>query len=381
MQSPLIVEDALGLLPEIELRDGVQIDPATRTAVDKKKFDMELLRAGMIFPLRFELLVPVGEERTLRSALTLALRGLQEGEICLGARKRRGFGECRVQNWRICEYDLTAPRGRGLLGWLKGDTTGQMQGDDIAVLLGQDTSQAPDRRRRFRIQAAFWLDGSLLIRSGFGEADTGPDAIHLHRPEAGSSRRSPILPGTSLAGVIRQRALRIAQTLRGDNGASMIDALFGRGPIGADDKHVGGRVAVRETAVENVHSLVQNRIRIDRFTGGVLDNFLFNEAPVFGGPGSLVKLDVMLRNPSSAEIGLLLLVLKDLWTADLPVGGGANVGRGRLQGLHAELSQDGIVNWTLVQSWQGRQRGEMQVTGDRQALERYVAALNEEVAA
>ena len=140
-------------------------------------------------------------------------------------------------------------------------------------------------------------------------------------------------------------------------------------------------MVVRETVLEHVHSLVQNRIRIDRFTGGVLDNFLFNEAPVFGGPGSVVKLDVTLRDPSRAEIGLLLLVLKDLWTADLPVGGGASVGRGRLQGLGAELSQDGTAHWTLVQAWQGRQAGELRVTGDRQALEGYVGALNEEVAA
>jgi len=375
VQSPLIVEDSLGPMPEIELRDGVRIDLATRTAADQAKFDMELLRVGTVFPLALELLIPVGQDETLRKALATALSGLQKGEISLGARKRRGFGECSVRNWRICDYDLTSPRGRGLLAWLKGDTSSQAQGSDIAALLGQDLASEPDRRRRFRMEAAFWLDGSLLIRSGFG-ADTGPDAVHLHRPEAGNDRRTPIVPGTSLAGVIRQRASQIAQTMWGDRGKPWLDLLFGRGPIGKGDEHIGGRVVVRETVVENVRSLVQNRIRIDRFTGGVLDNFLFNEAPVFGGPGSLIKLDLTLRNPSPAEIGIMLLVLKDLWTADLPLGGGANIGRGRLRGVRAELSLDGLVSWTLAQTWQGRQPGGIQVTGDQSALETYVAAFN-----
>ena len=61
LQSPLIVEDALGPSPEVELRDGVRIDPATRTAAAEAKFDMELLRVGTTFPLRFELLVPAGK--------------------------------------------------------------------------------------------------------------------------------------------------------------------------------------------------------------------------------------------------------------------------------------------------------------------------------
>jgi len=378
LQSLLIVEDSLGPMPEIELRDGVRIDLATRTAADQAKFDMELLRAGTVFPLSFELLIPRGQGEALRRALAIALYGLQRSEIFLGARKRRGFGECSVRNWRICDYDLTSPHGRGLLAWLKGDTACQAQGHDIAALLGQDLAREPDRRRRFRMEAVFWLDGSLLIRSGFGKADTGPDVVHLHRPEAGSAQRTPIVPGTSLAGVIRQRASQIAQTMWGDRSKPWLDLLFGRGPVGRGDEHIGGRVAVRETVVENVRSLVQNRIKVDRFTGGVLDNFLFNEAPVFGGPGSLIRLDLTLRDPSPAEIGIMLLVLRDLWTADLPLGGGANVGRGRLRGVRAELSLNGFVSWTLAQTWQGRRPGNIQVTGDRSALEAYVAAFNTE---
>ena len=50
-----------------------------------------------------------------------------------------------------------------------------------------------------------------------------------------------------------------------------------------------------------------------------------------------------------AEIGLLLLVLKDLWTGDLPIGGESSVGRGRLRGKEATLSLK-EMNWVLQET-------------------------------
>ncbi|MCL0081501.1 hypothetical protein M1N64_04660, partial [Peptococcaceae bacterium] len=35
--------------------------------------------------------------------------------------------------------------------------------------------------------------------------------------------------------------------------------------------------------------------------------------------------------------GLLLLILKDLWTADLPIGGEKSIGRGVLEGIKAKI--------------------------------------------
>ncbi len=68
-----------------------------------------------------------------------------------------------------------------------------------------------------------------------------------------------------------------------------------------------------------------------------------------------------------ARIGLLLLVLKDLWTGDLPLGGESSVGRGRLRGLSATI-RDGDKQWTLGQE------GERVAVNDAETLERYVKA-------
>ena len=51
-------------------------------------------------------------------------------------------------------------------------------------------------------------------------------------------------------------------------------------------------------------------------------------------PGCSAKL---LPKASPAEKGLLMLLLKDLWAQDLPVGGEVSVGRGQLQGVCATI--------------------------------------------
>ena len=398
-QSSLIVDDAVGSQPQVELRDGVKINGQTRTADEKKLFDMELLRVGTRFPLRFELLIPADQREQLCQDLAVALRGFERGEIGLGARKRRGFGRCQVSEWRVWRYDLTTPDG--LLAWLaegcawQGHPAVQVEeGNSLAEILGVSLEGVQDRRHRFEMEARLALDGSLLVRSGFGQADQGPDMEHLHRPvydesDPGGAKREPVLPGTSLAGVLRARAVRIANTLTEDEirAQTLVRELFGVGPEdveGEEEDEKGlqaSRLVVHEAVVQGVHRLVQTRIRVDRFTGGAMDNFLFNEAPVFGGQSSDLTLRLTVRDPRDYEIGLLLLLLKDLWTGDLPVGGESGVGRGRLKGKSADLMHVQEGEMTTWQITQAKDRLEVLSRPEPddvwQSLETYVQALNE----
>lgn len=338
-QSPLIVDDAVGRSEGIELRDGVAIDPETRTAADDKKFDMQLLAAGSTFPLRFELLVSENSQN-LRNVLATALKGLEDREITLGARKRRGFGQCTVRDWQVFKYDLATKQG--LLGWL-GSEQGlrepkEQSGQDITSML-ESQLLTRDERAKAHLKATFLLDGTLMIRSGFGDSDTGPDMVHLHSKRPGK-KTQPILPGTSLAGVLRQRALKIARTVSGKKAKSQqfVDALFGPSEIKTGEKHAkSSRVHVRETEIDKSTSLVVTRVKIDRLTGGAYESALFSEQPVIGINQTRLTLDLDLRAPSEPELGLILLLLKDLWTGDLPIGGESGIGRGRLSGLEATL--------------------------------------------
>jgi CRISPR/Cas system CSM-associated protein Csm3 (group 7 of RAMP superfamily) len=391
-QSALIIDDALGAMPQIELRDGVRIDPITRTAkidVDNGilrgyKYDLQLLEAGTTFPLRMELLLSRGnDQQQMKQMLALALHGLEAGEVAIGLRKRRGFGVCRVERWRVTRYDFTKPTD--LLAWLAEDHPDwkfapgdQRSGQHIADLLGVSLERVEDRRNLCRIHAHFIIDGSLLIRAGFGEQDRGPDTVHLHSARPGGARK-PVLSGTSLAGALRHRAERILRTIgNAAQATTMIDNMFGPARITSGDKQKArsSRLIVSETVIENPVNLVQNRIRIDRFTGSVHGTGLFNEQPVFGKNDTLVTITLTLRNPQDAEIGLLLLLLKDLWTGDLPLGGEVGIGRGRLKGVEAVIETPQYKAKPLTIS---AVDGDRRLTvSDRSTLERYVAALHTE---
>jgi len=358
VQSWLLVDDALGKAAGIELRDGVTIDPHTRTAEDKKKYDIELLAAGTTFDIHLEFL-ETPDNRDLVPALATALNGLAKGEIGLGQRKRRGFGRCTVSEWRVRRYELTTPAG--LVAWLEDDARDERVGEDICDLLAV-RRLTTDQREWFRLKATFRLPSSLLIRSNSGQPGN-PDMVHLRslRPDG----MQPIISGTSLAGALRGRALRIANTiLDEENAAGLVDSMFGppmaEGDVDAKrEKSRAGRplpgssrVVVEESIVQDTRDLVQSRVKIDRFTGGAFSTALFSEQPIFGDGRSEVTLVLTLRNPQPAEIGLLLLLLKDLWTGDLPLGGESSVGRGRLAGVCATLAlhQNGHdQHWKLEQ--------------------------------
>ena len=367
-QSRLIVDDAIGAQGRIELRDGVMLKGETRTVAEKAKFDLQLWEAGTIFPLRFELTIDAqseknGETDALRQALATALLGLTRGEITLGARKHRGYGKVTVSNWRLCEYNLKRPGD--LLGWIGegGKPLPNHWAIDTDGLVSRLGGEIADNRKYLTIGAGFSLDGSMLIRAGGSHGDRSPDMAHLQSRQA-DGRMAPILSGTSLAGAIRSRIETIINTLAPQKAANIIKDLFG-------DTGQASRLTVSEQPIENgVNNLVQNRVAIDRFTGGARETALFNQQPVFGDEETHLTINLRLINPADHEIGLLLLVLKDLWTGDLPLGGEQSVGRGRLKGRHATLTLQNAGEatlWVLNAHEQG-----LEISGDGERLNGYV---------
>jgi len=348
-QSPLIVFDSVGRLPgdhAIEIRDGVQIDAARGTAEDHKKFDLEVLPAGTSFPIRFDLVVPkLEDESELVSHLVVALSGLSCGDIALGARRSRGLGAVRASNWRTVRYDLTS--GEGWMTWLLSDWkvpladgangTADVREACERAHVGLSLAGVQDRRRRLVVVAEISLIGGLLVRS----APTGPDAPDAaHLRSAGRS----VLPGTAVAGVLRNQALRIARIARDgkDDAERRVDHLFGPRMAGVTatgtPSPCASRLRLSESVVEQGTRSRPSRVRIDRFTQGVMPGALFDEEPEHGGR---VRLRIELREPEPGELGLLLLVVKDLLSGEIAVGGTSAVGRGRFKGTAALTLEDG----------------------------------------
>ncbi|MEI7644329.1 MAG: RAMP superfamily CRISPR-associated protein [Chloroflexales bacterium] len=370
-QSPLIVDDALANQPVIEIRDGVGIDPKRRVASDKIKYDLELLPVGTIFPLRFELLRS-DDDSAAEQALALALQGLERGEIILGARRSRGFGRCQVKNgWRLTRYNVHEPKD--LLAWLRADLDPPPEMPLISISELLKTPAAVDKRNAVQLTAVFELASPLLIRAeqplraadgALLEGDTQPDVIHLV-----NAAGQPVLPGTSLAGALRARAGRILRTFHDDvQVTKQLESLFGWTPHGEQGTPCASRLLVEEACITESRTLVQSRVGIDRFTGGALDTALFHEAPCVAGR---VQTTITIINPTAYDVGLLLLLLKDLWSGDLPLGGAASIGHGRLRGVEATLI------WGKDRQWHFSTDADLRlhVAGDPAELEGFVAAV------
>ncbi|MBT5710012.1 hypothetical protein HOI71_03135 [Candidatus Poribacteria bacterium] len=359
-QSPLVVDDAVAVdAPAAELRDGVGLDSRSKTATDGALYGMELWAAGTKFPVVFELSLesPHDAKDRRKDALHTALGALTRGEISVGLKKTRGYGRLRLETdaepVEVCVYDLAS--SDGLMKWLcacrqpsKGSKWSKAESDSLSSLddLGE---LLPSRRPSFSISGRFALDAPLLIR---GRSDgSGVDAAHLRARGVDGVVR-PALSGTSLAGALRARARRVLHALHKDltpkAREDVVDGMFGRDARrdenGLLHSPLASRLVVGENYVSNgTTDLYQNRIRIDRFTAGVVDSALFDENPVYpkDDGSTSVPIVLRLRDPQPHEIGLLLHLVKDLWTGDLPVGGTTSVGRGSLLGKHVTLNYTG----------------------------------------
>ena len=375
--SALIVTDAACVSKEIKtsIRDGVRIVSESGTAAEGAKFDVEVLERGTEFMLNFECVIREGDNKLGLTELFLGmLYGFEQAEIALGARTRRGYGKGKVQSWEI--YDLQMDNPQHVLAWLKNKPELQDQSQlEPCPLLS-------DQRNYFRIEADFQLHTSLLIRSSSGDPKD-PDVVHLH------SNDKPVIPGTSFAGAFRQRAALIANAIGWQKHGKDEDSVCEMfGPIHKQDREVkqqtdlwASRVTIEERLVKKVDPIWQDRVAIDRFTGGSLKSALFNEKPVY--PCLLkdvvhtnVRLRLTLEEPEEAEIGLLLLTLRDFWYGNVPVGGETSNGRGTLQGIKAKLiyKDDPDPSKKMIWHLESDCKKMKIADGDKGCLQSYVCA-------
>jgi CRISPR/Cas system CSM-associated protein Csm3 (group 7 of RAMP superfamily) len=178
------------------------------------------------------------------------------------------------------------------------------------------------------------------------------------------------LPGSSLKGAIRARAERIVNTL--NKPKELVENLFGF--VVEKEKENNkkkGRIRVKEAVLPQFVSEMQTRIKIDRLPAEQSNRHYSRPCPCSEENRtklSICKLHV--RDCQPYEAGLLLLVLKDLWTGDLAVGGEKNVGRGVFQGIQAEISWKDQT-WTIPEHVQDMPEEQ------KKALNEYVRALME----
>ena len=429
--SALIVADADCKQAETSIRDGVRVEHSSGSAAMGAKFDIEVVERGTEFNLSLECIIRREDDQrsnkpNLEDLFFALLHAFQEGHIRLGARTRRGYGRGKVASWDIVDLQMCNPEH--VMTWLSGDIWSCNANTNLESSKLKPRGLKTDCRKYFRIEADFALQTSLLIRSTPTDTDSEePGAVHLHYGGEPTDEKA-IVPGTSFAGAFRHRATLIAETLcwpKEDGDKDTACEMFGpvheqkpKGKLQEPDQaefeentegvHAeesnearqkelwASRVWIEEHLAKNIQYRWQYRVAIDRFTGGSLDTALFDEKPVY--PLSLkdplhyhLRLTLMLEEPEDAEIGLLLLTLRDFWYGHAALGGETSNGRGTLRGLSAELRlkrhilsdpvEDKVwklsskrKNSTETQSTGPQTKGSINIEGDAAFLECCVKA-------
>ncbi len=320
------------------VRDGVRIDRKLGTVEDSKKYDSEILERGVRFAFQAEITVRAGMDPDGFRQMAAWTGKTLQNELQVGGNTSKGFGLLKCEDFKVWEFDFSQPDAAK--GWLDFCAKGSL---DHAFRLPEDFAQAPAELAPadLEVKATFSLRSSLII-GGPGKKDEFEDEekevkkFHLH------SGGQPVISGSSLMGALRHRAEKILKVAGVSGSDGKINHLFGyQGDDGDATKIQRSRIDTREASI-HAKSAVQTRIRLDRFTQAPVEGGLFNSAPVWRvhqeDDSGKVTLWWRIRDYQPGEAALLLHLLRDLWTGDLPLGGEKNIGRGRLEGFVAEVS-------------------------------------------
>lgn len=321
-----LIPEASSKPEDIVMRDGVKINHQKGTAEDKKKYDYQVVEPGIKFPFRAEITLRASMKDDWKAFVKGIQAAIKSPHFRIGANTNTGFGKVACTDFQVFYFEFPAHAD----AWFEYLEKGRISIPEMTIEADPQQLAAGS----FAIAATFRLKSSLII-GAYGIKGNEPDKSQL------KSRDRHVLPGKSIRGAIRHRAVKIWNTL--GKPLSQIDDLFGF--VSEDEKdQKRSRLRVEEFRfMENeVMPMVQNRIRIDRFTGGVIDGALFNSEPVWTTGQEQIRLTfTILKDATPDEKKLLLLLLKDLWLEDLAIGGEKNVGRGILTGLSAEVWNDG----------------------------------------
>lgn len=327
--------------PVVSIRESIRIDPETGTCADKAKYNYQVVESGITFSFKVELHVLEFADHAVAKHLLNQIVSILHNGLRLGAKTSVGLGQVKLSKYNISHYDLDSKNG--LLSKLLNKTVDYTEG-----------IQLDEKKACFTIQADFHICSSVLIRSN-NTSGFGPDTAHLF------SGQQPIVSGSSLKGILRARAEKILNTLNSTKPEEVHNYLAGLfGDIERDDngnplpeaKTVPSRVLVSERVISNVASEQQTRIKIDKFTGGTVAGDLLEEVPVFQQSTNAeqvnLQIEINIIEAEPADKGLAVLLLKDLWTEDLSIGGERSIGRGYLKGISAKITIPGESTLVLV---------------------------------
>lgn len=341
----------------ITIRDGVKIDPKTGTAQEGGKYDYEILEPGIHFYFKAEIKLREGisfeDAENFIAFIQTALKG---GELQLGGNKNNGFGYFSCSEFTAYKFDFTKKNGSNSghyfsylekLHEFKKRNLDYYQCKPAEELLVDLPDIELEKPLEFKIEARFKINSTLII--GSDNIDIESDKTHLQ------SNGKNILSGKSIRGVVLRKIREINEVLEHDfklNDNELVDFFGSSGNQNSEERKraIKSKLRIEESTLNSaISAFEQTRIKINRFTGGTIGGLLFQASPLQASDkseGFDFVLNFSIRKPSKKEKFVLMMVLKELWNGNLPIGGEKGIGRGVLTGVTANVA-DGEKTYEL----------------------------------
>lgn len=305
-------------------RDCVALED--KVSAEGAKFDFQAVETGAEFTGFLEFTGDNDESQTtFESKIESALARFNTGELRLGAKTTRGYGQVSLT---VKKKSFVFPDK--LTEWLNFDMFSDDHWNGVKTLALKEVRTDSHIVIRLRNRAGISIrEYSTEVST---KEETMPDYIQLSLHD---KEKTPVIPGSSWAGAFRDRftALTDIEARR---------TLFGYVDQEKKDDNTPiarkSRITFSESRLSGGQWKKLTRNSLDRFSSATKDGNLYTEQTYYGGETELaITVDSELL---TKYISPLSCVLKDLHFGYLAVGGLTAVGRGLFE--IQKITVDGI---------------------------------------
>lgn len=318
---------------EIVLNDSNKI--TKQEGIVENKFNFEKLNPGCRFQMKGHITVRENFDLKYFIDALLFIRAVLDDDFRIGAKTAKGYGRMKLKYFHARVFDYQDPEA--FTAWEHYLREGTFQ-DQCASFSPQWFCYRPSEKIHFQLQ--------LAIQSQFITGEAAVDEEEVGKVQS-QRNGTYILKGESFKNALSHRAYRILNTVCNGNhhwANDLMLYLFGEDVTEAK-AHQLARLCVNESVFCEVRSEKQTRIKINRFTGGTVNGALAIAMPIHGTntseePNLTVDFEFKGRSNEqqySNAITLLLHLIKDLFTGDLPIGGEKATGKGVFKGCLASI--------------------------------------------
>jgi len=256
------------------VRDSVRL--VDKISLDGSKFDYEIAEAGAEFIFKIELNTCSCEEMKICSYI---INGFRNGDIRIGSKTTRGFGVVDIEDIKYLQLDLT--NAEEMETYINLDRDWNIVDKPFSA---EELEKARYEEVYETIERDFSLKSFLFIRDyGSTKKVEGDDSKFVDAQTLTNAKENPVIPGPSIAGVIRSHCRKILDKIgykTEKERQDFINNLFGyETEVGEDgklkrenEKKIKSNVLFKECELdkENIVFLNRTRTAVDRFSGSAL---------------------------------------------------------------------------------------------------------------